>query len=609
MTSETNPTPAANEPTDAQKARRLELARVRYQAALGSAIVAGVFCLLVGATLAVAHLERQTEGLDTSEELNHLRAALLKVSDADARQAVLDDLRRRDVELRQDFFGRQAFMKTGGYLLAVGMLVFVVGAGLATACHKHVPMPPRADQRQPKAGAALARWAVVVVGAALVVGGGVVLLKYTPWLRPGGTGDGEATALIAPPPGAEEIRKHWPRFRGADGSGHSAYANIPTTWNGKTGKNILWKTPVPLPGENSPVVWGNRIFLSGATEKERQVYCFDAADGKILWQQPVSTPAGTMGEPPELLEDTGFAAPTLATDGRFVAAIFANGDVACFDVDGHPRWARNLGRLKNSYGYSSSLNIYANTVLVLLDQGTPGKPNSRLMALDVATGKTVWETPRPVPSSWATPILIHTGQREEFITAAKPWVIAYNPADGKELWRAKVLDGDVAPSPVGAGSMVFTVNSGAQLSAIRTGGSGDVTKTHVAWIGEDGLPDIVSPLTDGKFVLLVTTDGLLTCYAVADGKFLWEHEIDAIFMASPGLVGDKVYLVDAKGVTHILTTEGGCKEVAKAELGERCHSSPVFVDGRLYLRGKTHLYAIGVKTAETQPAPAAKEPS
>ncbi|KPK42184.1 MAG: hypothetical protein AMK72_14560 [Planctomycetes bacterium SM23_25] len=596
MTTEADKPTDADADADARQARRDELARVRYQAALGTAIVAGTFCLLVGVTLAVAHIERTTVGLEESEELEHLRAAMLKLSDRDARKAMLETIRRRDLELRQDFFARRAFNRTGGYLLLAGLVVFVAGAGLAVGCRKRVPMPLRADQRgKPSLGAQAARWAVTSVAVTLVAGGVFVLAYYGGAFEAASPDGDDPAAAVKDPPSPEEIRKHWPRFRGPDGSGHSAYTNIPTTWNGTTGENILWKTPMPMPGENSPVVWGDRVFLSGATEQERQVYCFSAADGKVLWQRPVSTPAGSMTDPPEILDDTGFACPTCATDGRFLCAIFANGDIACFDMDGRERWVRNLGPFKNSYGYASSLSLYRNTVLVLVDQGSSAKPDSSLLALDLMTGKTAWQTRRPVASSWATPILVKTDTGEQVITAGLPWAIAYNPADGKELWRAEVLDGDVAPSPVYHSGLAFTANTGAQLSAIPTNRSGEIPKDALKWTAEDGLPDIVSPVTDGKVVLLVTTDGLLTCYAAADGKLLWEKEIDAVFMASPGLVGDKVYLMEEKGVMHIFTTAGGYKEVAKAQLGEKSHSSPTFLDGRLYLRGKKHLFAIGEK--------------
>ena len=586
-------------------ARRQDAARARYRAALGTLIVAGAFCLVVGTVLVHSYVGRPTVSLDKSEELANLRSAMLKVPDPEARKAVLEDIRRRDFALRQEFFAGRAFRRTGGFLLLVGLVVFVVAASRAAAHRRRLPMPEHAGAPARTTSAArVARWAVGGVGLALGAGGVFLLLVYgnrpDTEARPDSP-EGQAAAAVKEPPSAEEIHRQWPRFRGPDGSGHSAYTNVPTAWNGKTGENILWKTPLVLPGDNSPVVWGDRIYLTGATVEKREVYCFSTADGKLLWQKPVSTPAGSMGEPPEILPDTGYAAPTAATDGRYVCAIFANADVACFDADGRPVWVRNLGRFKNLYGYASSLSLYRNTLLVLLDQGSTGKPDSRLLALDLATGKTAWETRRPVPASWASPILIHTGKREEFIANAKPWVIAYNPADGKELWRAKVLDGDVAPSPVYQQGMVFTVQAGSQLSAIRTDGAGDVTKTGIAWVGLDALPDIVSPITDGKVVLLVTTDGLLTCYAVADGKTLWEKELDAIVMASPSLVGNTFYLVDEKGVMRLFTTEGGYKELGRAELGEEVRASPAFLDGRIYIRGKKHLYGIGKKEAAATP--------
>ena len=580
--------------------REAEIARARYQAAIGSAIVAGLFCLIVIGALATEHVRRQALNLAKNEELTDLRAALLKAPDARTRDALQAEVRQRDLALRQEHFGHLRFLKIGGTFLLVGLAVFLFAATRVAAYRRRLPMPrPETHRRRGGRAQVLARWAVVGLGIA-IVGGGAALIALTrgtfsPELAPPGDGD----QAVAPPidfPTPEEIAKQWPRFRGPGGLGISAYTNAPAAWNGKTGEGIVWKTPVPLPGENSPVVWGRRVFLSGATPDKREVYCFDAADGKLLWQKPVETPVGAATDPPEVMEDTGYACPTTATDGRRVVAMFANGDIACFDYAGKRLWARNLGPIKNSYGYASSLSMYRGTVLVLLDQGSAGKPNSSLLALHLGTGKTVWETKRPVPNSWATPALVSTGQREELITCARPWVIAYDPASGKELWRAKVLDGDIAPSPVGGGGMIFAVNSGAKLAAIRTGGQGDITATHVAWTAEDGLPDIVSPLTDGKLVLLVTTDGTLNCYAAADGKKLWEKEMDHIFKSSPTLVGDKVYLMTEKGVMLIFAASAeGYKELGKADLGEPANSSPAYLDGRIYIRGKHNLYCIGKK--------------
>lgn len=575
------------------------IARARYQAGLASAIVAGLFCLVVIGALATVHVRRQALNLAKNEEVAELRAALLKAPDAKTRDALQEEVRQRDLALRQEHFGHLRFLKTGGVYLIVGLAIFVLAGTRVAAYRKRLPMPRPDTQRQrgPRA-LAFARWAVTVLGLA-IIGSSAALILLTRGMFATDLGPPGGEQAVEPPidfPKPEEIAKQWPRFRGPGGQGISAYTNVSATWNGKTGENILWKTPVPLPGENSPAVWADRVFLSGATAEKREVYCFDAADGKLLWQKPVETPVGAALEPPEVMEDTGFACPTTATDGRRVVAMFANGDIACFDYAGKRLWARNLGPIRSSYGYASSLNLYRGTVLVLLDQGTPGKMNSSLLALDLGTGKTAWEAKRQVPNSWATPALVNTGPREELITCARPWVSAYDPATGKELWQAKVLDGDIAPSPVFGGGMIFAVNTGAKLSAIRAGGQGDVTATHLAWTAEDGLPDIVSPLTDGKIVLLVTTDGTLTCYAAADGKKLWEKEMDHIFKSSPTLVGDRIYLMTEKGLMFIFAASAeGYKELGKAELGEEANSSPAYLDGRIYIRGKHNLYCIGKK--------------
>jgi outer membrane protein assembly factor BamB len=594
--------------------------RARFLAARGAAVVAGLFCLVVGTLLAVVHFQNPDMSLDKNEELARLRAALVKVSDDDVREAIQADLRQRDLELRRGFFGRQAFMRAGGGLLVGGFVVFVIGAALAASYGKRLPHPGPEAKRTPVARAA--RWAVAGVATVLVTAAiGLLVFSDTPTPPPAGVpenGSGDAGGETAaptdavdagPPPSADEIARQWPRFRGPGGLGISHDANVPQTWDGKTGLNILWRTPLPLRGANSPVVWGKRVFCTGAAEKVREVFCFDADTGRLAWRTPVSTPAGAAAKPPEILEDTGFSASTAATDGRFVCAIFANGDIACLTVDGKTVWAKNLGPFRNSYGYASSLHIYGDTVIIIIDQGTPGKTDSHLVALNLRTGDPAWKTQRPVPASWGSPILYSTGEREEFATVANPFVIAYNPADGKELWRAKVLDGDVAPSPVYANGMVYAANTGAFFAAVRAGGSGDVTATHVAWKGEDGLPDIVSPIVTQQVALLITTDGLFTAYAAAEGKFLWEAEIDRIFMASPTLVGDVIYLPDIKGLTHRLAvTVAGMKELSASPLGEEVVASPAFLDGRIIVRGKKHLWAIqdGAKT-EIPPAPEGEE--
>ncbi|MEA3368515.1 MAG: PQQ-binding-like beta-propeller repeat protein [Planctomycetota bacterium] len=586
-------------PDNATDAR---LARARYQAALATAVVAGILCALVAGALAIRHLRATGEHLSTSEEIARLRDTYLTADDPDRRAEIAEAIRRRDYALRRRHSGRLTFTRVGGLILVAGAVVFLVAAARVVALRKRLPHPPRAEERAPPdVTAPVARWTVVGLTASLI-GLGIFLYALTGEgyrAQPPETGQAAAIA-VGPPPPQEEIVRHWPRFRGPDGNAHSRYTNVPASWNGASGENVLWKTEVPLPGPNSPVLWGNRVFLSGATRQKREVFCFDADTGRLLWTRPVGTPAGSMTEPPKIMEATGYASPTCATDGRYVCAIFANADLGCFTADGKEVWVRNLGRFKNTYGFASSLVTYRDTLLVQADEGAPDQGYSRLLALDLRTGRTAWEAPRPVGSSWTTPVIARTGARAELITCANPLAIAYNPDDGKELWRADVLAGDVAPSPIWHDGLAFAVNTGAVLAAIRMGGSGNVTESGVAWTGEDGLPDIVSPLSDGRIVLLCTTDGFLNAYAVADGKLLWQKELDRRFNASPSLVGDTVYLLDAKGVMHLATIADGFKEVATAELGEPARASPAFADGRIYLRGRKHLFCIGEGVGATQ---------
>jgi outer membrane protein assembly factor BamB len=577
------------------KTKDTELTKAWYQAAVRTAVVAGVFSLIVCALLLVNYFHGKLSDPLNSRKLADLKTALVQEPKNDS---VKEQIRALDLELRKQYFRQRRFSRIGSYLLPGGIVVFLVGLKSAAAYRKKLPMPQAKDEQGQEARAAMmSRWSVAVLGL-VVVGTAMALAIIS---ERGSTGKFlraveqiKATAMgKVHYPSQEEINKNWPRFRGPGGLGISAYTNVPSSWNGKTGEGILWKTPVPLPGENSPVVWGNRVFLTGATENKREVYCFDADSGELLWQKVVENVPGSSLETPKVSEDTGFAAPTAVTDGQRVYAIFANGDVICFDFDGNRVWAKSLGLPENIYGHASSLAMYQNLLLVLFDQGGVEDGLSRLIALDALSGRTVWETQRPVPNSWASPIVINTGKREEVITCGNPWVIAYNPAIGKELWRTKCLSGDIAPSPIYANGLVFAANEYAYLAAIRPDGEGDVTETHIVWKAEDGLPNICSPLSNNELVFLLASYGILTCYNAQDGSVVWEQDLRASFKSSPSLVGDKVYLMSEEGVMFIIAAGREYKELGRAELGEKAHTSPAFMDGRIYIRGKENLYCIG----------------
>jgi outer membrane protein assembly factor BamB len=296
---------------------------------------------------------------------------------------------------------------------------------------------------------------------------------------------------------------------------------------------------------------------------------------------------------PEVPDSTGYAASTMATDGRRVYAIFATGELAAFTLEGKPLWFKNLGPIKNPYGFATSLATWQDRLILQLDQGESDEAKSKLYALDGRTGQIVWQRPRKVGSSWATPIVIEGAGKAQIITLAVPWVIAYAAADGVELWRVDCLNGEVTPSPVFAGGMVIVASPSEKLLAIRPDGQGDVTKTHVAWTAEENVPDVTSPVSNGALVFTLTTGGLLTCLDGKDGKKQWDHDFETEFHASPGIAGGRLYLFSQKGTAVMVEATRQFKELFRTEMGDAFHASPAFMEDRIILRGLANVWCLG----------------
>ena len=334
---------------------------------------------------------------------------------------------------------------------------------------------------------------------------------------------------------------------------------------------------------SSPIIWSNRVFLTGATEKENRIFQFDAETGALQWSVVVPGPKPPA---PKTTEDTGLAAPTPVTDGRRVYALFPDGIAAAFDFSGRPIWTRNLGPLENAYGYAASPALYRDRLLILIDRGDTADGQSRLLALDARTGRELWQVQRPVAGSWTSPVIVEWNGQAQLLTCAAPFVIAYNPLTGTELWRAAGLESDCAPSPILAGTVVVAVAPNSAVLGIQPG------TTNIVWRTSDGVPDAPSPVSDGQRIYLLDPNGTLSCLRQESGQVLWTHDFGDHFYASPTLAGGLLVLLSRKGVVSLLATGNSYRELGRFELGEKCNASPVPRGNRLLVRGHQNLFCI-----------------
>ena len=574
-----------------------ERVQIFHKIAVSIAAVAGVAAIILIGVLVVNFMYGRVVEPALSDELAELKLIVTQQPD---NEKVISHVRNLDLKLRQITFRRLDRTRKGSVLLLCSFGLLFISLKFTSTLSEKLPCPK--DQAEsPQTQEQMALWARRAVTVAMVIAScGAIAVFVRP--RPDFT---DAAAIIEKPgdqqetdtaqvsawPSDEEINTNWAVFRGLGGLGIRQTGDYPQTLNG----NVLWKTPVPLASMSSPVVWNDHIFLTGADEQKRQIYCYDAVTGKMLWTGDLSNVPGRDDAEIEVMEDTGFAAPTPVTDGKHVCAIFATGDIGCFDYQGNRLWAKNLGIPDSMYGYASSLTMYQDMVIVQYDQGYHDEGKSKLIALDFATGTVAWQTPRPVSNSWASPTVVKIGENYQLLTSADPFVIAYDPADGKELWRSECVAGDVAPTQIVANGLVLVVEPYSHMAALRPDGTGNVTETHLAWQADDSIPDICSPVSYGDRVFLLTTEGSLTCYDMTDGKLIWEEDLDANYQTSPSIVAGKMYLLSDKGQLLVANVDSEFTEIARSTIGQGCYASPAFVKDCIYIRTVENLYCIGKK--------------
>ncbi|MCX6326817.1 MAG: PQQ-binding-like beta-propeller repeat protein [Bacteroidia bacterium] len=547
----------------------------------GISQVAGGFTLVVALTMIFSLIQLKT--------INPLdNPVLLSVKDqydkdpADAAKA--EQVRALDLMARKAYFSSRWQAETGSYLLLAGAIVFIFCQRLISNHEKLNPILPgtkyNPSLQQKKSRKYLITTASVISLTAIIAS--FILRTDLPDLS-GKSGTSANTEEKGNKTAPKPDKTNFPFFRGQDSRGVAGGSGYPTEWDGVAGKNIHWKIQIPKQGKSSPVIWGDKIFITGAQDMECEVYCINKKTGDILW---IGSASNIPGEPtvlPKMDQEAGLAVSTVATNGKEVCAIFANGTLICFDMDGKQKWAKNIGVPESIYGYSSSLIIYQNLLLVQYDS----EVKISLIGFDIETGEQKWETLRQGRAVWSSPVLAYFEGKPQVILNGNPMVSSYDPSTGKELWAIECLTGDVAPSVAVNSTMAFAVTDYAKLAAVKPG-----TGASIIWEDNTYTPDVSSPVATDDFLFISTGNGDVACYNSGKGDTLWTHYFMDQFYSSPIIADDMVYLLDRSGVMHIVKAKSEFQLVAEAALGERTDCTPAFSDKKIYIRGKKNLYCI-----------------
>ena len=398
----------------------------------------------------------------------------------------------------------------------------------------------------------------------------------------------------------------WPAFRGPDGTGVAAKGpKAPINWG--TEKNVRWKVDMPRPGSGSPIVVGGRLFVTSAEDKDgrkRSLYCLDASDGKKLW---VKTVAFDRTMPTHKTND--YCPTTPVSDGKRVVVWYGSAGLHCYDINGKAIWSRDLGEFRHRWGYGTSPILYKGRVI--LHTG-PGK-RVFVTGIDLATGKTLWETEEPLEGekrlkdeqmgSWTTPKIIETKDGARIIVSMAWRVVAYDAETGKIVWTCdgnRHSRGALAySSPVIVGDILFVTGGFKGVSmGIRLGGKGNITRTHRLWRFENNPQNIGSAVTIGGYVYRANAyAGGLDCVDPKTGKVQWTHKgkgKDAEFWASIVMSGGLLYATNQKATTFVYKPDPvKFQLVATNRLDGACNATPAIADGRIYIRTMKHIYCIG----------------
>lgn len=406
-----------------------------------------------------------------------------------------------------------------------------------------------------------------------------------------------AIALLTSPVAAD----NWPQWRGPQLNGVSTETGLPVAWDQE--KNISWKLPMPDRSGSTPIIWGETIFLNVAEGDDLHLWAVDRNEGKVLWKRFLSD-GNTM------MRKQNMSSPSPVTDGKSVYVMTGTGILKSFDFNGRELWSRDIqkdyGEFGLNWGYASSPLLYRNSLYVQVLHGMKTDDPSYILRIAKATGRTIWRVERPTdairesPDSYTTPALLEYDGKTEIVITGGDCVTGHDPETGNELWRADGLNPQNNPfnrivaSPVVSEGIIYAPSRERPLLALRAGGRGDVTKSHLLWEFDSG-PDVPTPVTDGKYFYIVNDKGIAYCLEAKTGEVVWgpQRLRPGTYSSSPVLADGRIYVTNEDGVTTVFRAGPKFEILAENDVAEYTLSSIAVSEGQIFLRTAGHLYAIG----------------
>lgn len=400
--------------------------------------------------------------------------------------------------------------------------------------------------------------------------------------------------------------ENWPGFRGPTGQGVSAETGIPTTFSAT--ENVAWKTPIPGQGWSSPIVWGDRVFVTTATDSGTalRLVALDRKAGKVLWDNEV-----VRQQPDRKCSQNSFATPTPVTDGERIYVLAFDGSFAAVTMDGAVAWTHREFPFYSQHGLSVSPILHKDLLIAPFDWSSRGPDKfegwqkswdkSFIYAIDKATGKTRWQGKRGQSRiGHVVPQVAAVDGKDQLISAAGDVVQGFDLETGERLWTAATGGEAVVPSIVIGEGLVFAtsgfptkVPEGAVLRAFRMGGKGDVTAANLAWKDSKDVPMIPSLLYAKPYLYAITETGVVRCLKAATGEVVWRDRLPGNYSASPVWTEGRITFLSEQGTATVIEAGPEFKVVATNVLGEKCCASPAVSGGQLFIRTAGNLYCFG----------------